>query len=144
MSTEESSAINYIHSGAIIIAGSGMCTGGRIHHHLKHNISKSSTHLVFVGFQAYGTLGRMIVDGAKEIRLWREKYPVKAQIHTIGGMSAHADQDGLVNWYSGFANKPPLYLVHGEPKAQEKLKERIFNESGVTANIAKYGNKVQV
>lgn len=144
MSTEESEAINYIHSGAIVIAGSGMCTGGRIHHHLKHNISKPNAHLVFVGYQAYGTLGRMIVDGAKEIKLWGEKYEVKAQVHTIGGLSAHADQDGLADWYSGFENQPPLYLVHGEPKAQTGLQERLRKESGVTAHIPKFGDKVKV
>lgn len=144
MSTEESEAINHIHSGAIVIAGSGMCTGGRIHHHLKHNISKPNTHLVFVGYQAYGTLGRMIVDGAKEIKLWGEKYEVRAQVHTIGGLSAHADQDGLVDWYSGFENQPPLYLVHGEQKAQTGLQERLRKESGVTAHIPKFGDKVKV
>lgn len=144
MSTEESEAINYIHSGAIVIAGSGMCTGGRIHHHLKHNISKPNAHLVFVGYQAYGTLGRMIVDGAKEIKLWGEKYEVRAQVHTIGGLSAHADQDGLADWYSGFENQPPLYLVHGEPKAQTGLQERLRKESGVTAHIPKFGDKVKV
>jgi metallo-beta-lactamase family protein len=144
MSTEESEAINYIHSGAIVIAGSGMCTGGRIHHHLKHNISKPNAHLVFVGYQAYGTLGRMIVDGVKDIKLWGKKYEVRAQVHTIGGLSAHADQDGLVDWYSGFENQPPLYLVHGEPKAQTGLQERLRNEMAVTAHIPKFGDKVKV
>jgi metallo-beta-lactamase family protein len=144
MSTEESSAINFKHSGAIIIAGSGMCSGGRIHHHLKHNIWKQNTHLVFVGFQAYGTLGRMIVDGADQIKLWGQKYDVKAQIHTIGGLSAHADQDGLVDWYSRFQNSPPLYLVHGEKRAQVPLKERIIKSTTANVHIPAYGVTVDV
>ena len=144
MSTEQSEVINHIHSGAIIIAGSGMCTGGRIHHHLKHNISNPNAHLVIVGYQAYGTLGRMLVDGVDKIKLWGEKYPVNAQIHTIGGLSAHADQEGLLNWYSAIENTPPLYLVHGEPKAQVVLQERILKEKGVNAHIAKFGDKVSL
>lgn len=144
MSTEDSMQVNTIRSGAIIIAGSGMCTGGRIHHHFKYNISKENTHIIFVGYQAIGTLGRMIVDGVDEIKLWGEKYKVRANVHTIGGLSAHADQDGLVAWYSGFDKKPPLYLVHGEPKAQDGLKKRIKDEMVIDAKIAKYGETVSV
>ena len=144
MSTEDSMQVNTIRSGAIIIAGSGMCTGGRIHHHFKYNISKENTHIIFVGYQAIGTLGRMIVDGADEINLWGEKYKVKANIHTVGGLSAHADQNGLVAWYSGFDKKPPLYLVHGEPKAQQALQTRIRDEMVINAQIAKYGETVCV
>ena len=144
MSTEDSMQVNTIRSGAIIIAGSGMCNGGRIHHHLKYNISKENTHIIFVGYQAYGTLGRMIVDGVDEIKLWGEQYKVRANIHTIGGLSAHADQDGLIAWYSGFDKKPPLYLVHGEPKAQAVLQARIREELVIDAKIAKYGETVYV
>lgn len=90
-STEESMTINSIKSGAIIIAGSGMCSDGRIHHHLKNNIWRPECHLVIVGYQAAGTLGRRLVDGAEKIRLWGDYYPVRAQVHTIGGLSAHAE-----------------------------------------------------
>lgn len=118
---KQSMAINRIKAGAMIIAGSGMCTGGRIRHHLKHNIWRSNCHLVFVGFQARGTLGRALVDGAKEISLWGERMRVAAAVHTIGGFSAHADQSGLLNWYGRFRTRPPVALVHGEPKAMEAL-----------------------
>ena len=127
-------AINRIRSGAIIIAGSGMCSGGRIRHHLKNNIWRPECHLVIVGFQAHGTLGRRIVDGAKEIRLWGDVYPVRSRVHTIGGLSAHADQADLVDWYRGFENKPPVYLVHGEPAAQKALAERM--KTGLEAPVS--------
>ena len=123
---EDSMAINRIQSGAIILAGSGMCDGGRIRHHLKHNVWREHCHVVFVGFQARGTLGRALVDGARQIRLWGENIHVAAQIHTIGGLSAHADQEGLLEWYRGFGPvAPAVALVHGEPPAMEGLAARL-------------------
>ncbi len=103
----QSMAINQIRRGAIIIAGSGMCTGGRIKHHLKHNIWREQCQLVITGFQARGTPGRALVDGAQHIRLWGEEIRVAAKIHTIGGLSAHADQTALKNWYANFEGRPP-------------------------------------
>ena len=100
--SNQSIALNRIHSGAIIIAGSGMCSGGRIKQHLKHNIWRRECHVIISGFQARGTLGRSLVDGAKYIRLWGETVRVAATVHTIGGLSAHADQLGLKNWYANF------------------------------------------
>ena len=94
--------INQISSGAIIIAGSGMMTGGRIKHHIKHNIWKKNCHLIITGYQADGTLGRKLIDGARNIRLWGEKIRVKAKIHTIGGLSAHTDQQGLIGLVQQF------------------------------------------
>jgi metallo-beta-lactamase family protein len=143
-STEDSIALNEIRSGAIIIAGSGMCSGGRIHHHLKNNIDRPNCHLVFVGFQAHGTLGRRIVDGAKYVRLFGEEHAVKIQVHTIGGLSAHADQADLINWYAGFENKPPVYLVHGEPESQAPLAAKLAAQSGATVSIAKYGQEIDI
>ena len=143
-STEESMAINSIRSGAIIVAGSGMCSGGRIHHHLKNNIFRPECHVIFVGYQALGTLGRRIVDGADEIRLWGEKYAVLAQVHTIGGLSAHADQADLVDWYGGFEDRPPLYLVHGEPDAQRALADEIMSRLGAPVAIARYAQRVAI
>ncbi len=119
---EESMAINEIRSGAVILAGNGMCSGGRIMHHLKHNVWRRDCHVIIVGFQAEGTIGRRLVDGARFIRLWGEAIRVQARIHTVGGLSAHADQDGLVHWYQGFRNSPPLVLVHGEARAREALR----------------------
>jgi metallo-beta-lactamase family protein len=143
-STEESMTINEIRSGAIIIAGSGMCTGGRIHHHLKNNVSRPECHLVFVGFQAQGTLGRRLVDGAESIRLWGEEHPVRLQVHTVGGLSAHADQQGLLEWYGHFQNQPPVYLVHGEPAAQQALKARLVADKLAAVTIAERGQSISL
>ncbi len=126
--TEESMALNQIHAGAIIIAGSGMCTGGRIRHHLRHNLEHRDAHIMIVGFQAAGTPGRALVDGAKQIQLAGRELPVRAQVHTVGGLSAHADQQGLVDWYTAFRSRPRLMLVHGEPEAGEALRRRIVDE----------------
>ena len=141
---EESMTINEIEAGAIIIAGSGMCTGGRILHHLKNNIWRPQCHLMIVGYQAIGTLGRRLVDGADEIKLWGDAYRVRAQRHTIGGLSAHADQTDLVDWYSSFAGKPPVYLVHGEERGQRPLLEKLRTELGAPAEIAKYQQKITI
>ena len=143
-SVEESMAINEIESGAIIIAGSGMCTGGRIRHHLKNNIWRPQCHVVIVGYQAAGTLGRRLVDGADEVRLWGDSYRVRAQRHTIGGLSAHADQEDLVGWYSSFKNRPPVYLVHGEERGQGPLVEKLKNDLKASAHIAKYQQKIAI
>jgi len=128
-STEESMALNRIEAGAIIIAGSGMCTGGRIRHHLKHNLWKRNAHVVIVGYQAVGTPGRALVDGAKTFRLGTDEIAVKARIHTLGGFSAHASQSQLIDWLSHF-NKPHprLYLIHGETEAKNVLKDRLSQE----------------
>ena len=139
MTSEESMAINRIRSGALIIAGSGMCTGGRILHHLKHNVWRAETHVVIVGFQAEGTLGRALVDGADHIRLWGEKVVVKAKIHTIGGLSSHADQAGLLEWYRHFRHRPPVVLVHGEPPALLALADALRREPAAHVWIARPG-----
>jgi metallo-beta-lactamase family protein len=126
--TDDSMKINQIQSGAIIIAGSGMCTGGRIKHHFKYNIWRQHCHVMIVGFQARGTLGRALVDGVKRIRLWGETIQVKAQIHTVGGLSAHADQQGLMDWYSQFEGRPRVALVHGEAEAMDTLANKLKNK----------------
>lgn len=126
----QSAAINRIQSGAIIIAGSGMCEGGRIRHHLKHNVWRDTCQIVFVGYQAAGTLGRALVDGARHVRLWGETMRVAARVHTIGGLSAHAGQAQLLGWYGHFAARPTVALVHGEPPAQEALARRLHAELG--------------
>ncbi|MDX1454379.1 MAG: MBL fold metallo-hydrolase [Gammaproteobacteria bacterium] len=117
----QSMALNERHSGAIIIAGSGMCTGGRIRHHFKHNLWRPEAKVVIVGFQAEGTPGRALVNGAEYLTLWGEPVRVAAQVHTVGGLSAHADQQGLKAWLEHFRERPPLVLVHGEPQAADAL-----------------------
>jgi metallo-beta-lactamase family protein len=143
-STQESMTINSIENGAIVIAGSGMANGGRIQHHLKYNLGRRSAHVVFVGYQAQGTLGRRLVDGAKWVRIFGRDCRVNAQVHTVGGLSAHADQHGLIEWYSGFAKHPPLALVHGEDKAREALAGEIGERFGIEVVLSKPGRVVPV
>jgi len=140
----QSMALNKIRSGAIVIAGSGMCTGGRIKHHLKHNAWRSDCHIIIVGYQAQGTLGRLLVDGAKNIRLWGETIRVQASVHTVGGLSAHADQSGLMGWYGHFNNRPPLVLVHGETDSMQVLAERIESELNAAVHKARPGEKIDL
>ncbi|WP_372864469.1 MBL fold metallo-hydrolase RNA specificity domain-containing protein [Spongiibacter sp.] len=123
--TDESMALNRVERGAIIIAGSGMCNGGRIRHHLKHNIWRSQSHVIFVGFQAMGTPGRAIVDGARYFKIGGEEIAVKAAIHTLGGFSAHAGQSQLLAWLGQFKGKKPrLFFVHGEDQAKLAIAEQ--------------------
>ncbi len=136
--------INQIRSGALIIAGSGMCTGGRIRHHLKHNVWRDDCHIIIVGYQERGTLGRALVDGAREISLWGEKIRVAATVHTISGLSAHADQGELVDWYNQFQGQPALYLVHGEADAQAALSQKIREQTGVQANILRRADPIDL
>lgn len=141
-STDESMALNKIESGAIIIAGSGMCNGGRIRHHLKHNLWRQKAHVVFVGYQAQGTPGRSLVDGAKTFRVAGEEIAVKASIHTLGGFSAHASQTQLLDWVSHFNKpQPKLFLIHGEAESKAVLKEKL-TEKGWAADIPVYGETV--
>jgi metallo-beta-lactamase family protein len=112
--TADSMAINQIRGGAVIMAGSGMCTGGRVRHHLKHNLAREHSSIVFVGYAAHGTLARAIVDGAKSVKIFGEEYAVRAQIYTIGGFSAHAGQTGLQAWHAQTGRPERTFLVHGE------------------------------
>jgi metallo-beta-lactamase family protein len=119
--SHESMALNRIRSGAILMAGSGMCTGGRVRHHLRHNLAHSDCSVIFVGFAAKGTLARIIVDGARSVRLWGREIPVKAKIHTINGFSAHAGRSELLAWHRQ-AGKPEItFLVHGEQEEKESF-----------------------
>ncbi len=139
---DESMAINKIRKGAIIIAGSGMCTGGRIRHHFKHRIWNERNTLVFIGFQAYGTLGRILVDGAKRIRMFGDEYIVKANVETLGGFSAHAGQTELIEWAAHFSNKPRIFLVHGEPRALDGLSRKLWQEHKITSEIPCQGQSI--
>ncbi|NLD04507.1 MAG: MBL fold metallo-hydrolase [Synergistaceae bacterium] len=132
-SADESRALNEEVSG-IILAGSGMCSGGRIMHHLKHNLYKPDTHVLFVGYQAQGTLGRRLVDGAKEIRIAGEDVTVKAQLHTLNGFSAHADRNDLLEWAGNFPKKTRFIVVHGEPKSAQALAMGL-NDKGYAAQV---------
>lgn len=136
-------AINRIRGGAIIIAGAGMCNGGRILHHLRYNLARASTRVVMVGFQAAGTLGKRLVDGTERVKVLGEELPVRARIHALDGFSAHADQSQLIAWAGAFRNRPRFYLVHGEPAAQQALKSRLA-DSGVEAEIPGHGERIML
>lgn len=142
---EESMAINRLAGGAIIIAGSGMCNGGRIRHHLKHNLWRRNAHIVITGYQAEGTLGRILVEGKKSVlKILGSEVNVAARIHTLGAFSAHADQSQLLSWAQNFTEpKPKLYLVHGEKSAALSL-QTCFKRSNWQARIPALGEKISV
>ena len=141
--TDESKVINHISGTVVIIAGSGMCTGGRIKHHLVNNISRHESTILFPGYQATGTLGRQIVDGAKDVRILGQKYPVKARIAQINGFSAHADRDELFRWLSGL-KRPPLHLfvTHGEPEVAQYFADFMKERTGWEISVPKYQDEV--
>ena len=139
---DESMMINKIKKGALIIAGSGMCTGGPIRHHFKQRIWDSRNAIIFCGYQANGTLGRLLVDGLQHLKLFGDDYVVKAQIETLGGFSAHAGQNELVEWVSHFENNPKVVLVHGEPKAQEALAQKLWEDKNIRAVIPSLGQSL--
>lgn len=135
-SSEESRAINFNDQPKVIISASGMCEAGRIRHHLKHNLWDSRNSIVFVGYQAEGTLGRALVEGVKDITLFGEEVHVNAQIHNLEGFSGHADRDGLLNWLRGFQMKPhDIFLVHGESQAKHDLADSIKKELGLNCTV---------
>jgi metallo-beta-lactamase family protein len=123
--TADSIAINRLSGGAVILAGSGMCTGGRVRHHLRHNLGRHDSSVVFVGFAARGTLARRIIDGAKKVKIFGEEIPVRAQVHTINGFSAHADQAELLAWHKSISSPSQTYLVHGEEGAMSRFAEHL-------------------
>jgi metallo-beta-lactamase family protein len=125
--TAESMAINQIDSGAVIMAGSGMCTGGRVRHHLKHNLWRKECSVVFVGYAARGTLARRIIDGAEKVRIFGEEVQVQSSIHTIGGFSAHADQAGLLSWHQHTGSPETTFLVHGEEDSMQVFAGKLKN-----------------
>jgi metallo-beta-lactamase family protein len=126
---EESKALNRVKGGAIIISASGMCDAGRVLHHLLWNLPRAQNAVVITGFQAQGSLGRRLVDGVDSIRVMHQEVPVKASIHTIGGLSAHADQSGLIRWLKGFKKAPQkVFVTHGEEKSSSALAAAIQRE----------------
>jgi len=130
---EESIALNQIRSGAIIISASGMCDAGRIKHHLRWNLPRSSCAVLITGFQAEGTLGRRLVDGARVVRIFNDDVPVRARLYTIGGLSAHADREGLLDWLRGFAHAPKrTFVVHGERETAFGFRDEIRRRLGWT------------
>lgn len=142
-SVAESEALNRIRSGAIIIAASGMCDAGRIKHHLRHNLERRDCAVVIIGYQAGGTLGRRLVDGEKEVRIFGEPYRVRASIHTLGGLSAHADQAALMGWLGHFKAPPQrTFVVHGEAETARGFADKVCTELGWQAEAPAAGQQV--
>ncbi|CBL44863.1 Metallo-beta-lactamase superfamily protein [gamma proteobacterium HdN1] len=139
---EESMMINRFPRESIVIAGSGMCNGGRIVHHLKYNLWRRESHVVFVGFQAQGTLGRLLVDGAERVKIFGQEVVVNAKIHTLGGFSAHAGQSQLVEWMSHFQKPVRVCLVHGEEHAQIALQSVLKERLALNAEIHAEGDSI--
>lgn len=134
ITSEESKAINFDEKPKVIISASGMCEAGRIRHHLKHNLWRSESTILFVGYQSVGTLGRAIVEGAKEVKLFGETIEVRAKIMTLAGISGHADKNGLIDWLSGFETKPEkVFVVHGEDQTAINFTECLKIEHGQRA-----------
>jgi len=141
--SDESKRINHIKETCIIIAGSGMCTGGRIKHHLVNNISNPINTIMFVGYQAEGTLGRLIINGKKEIRIHGQNHQVKARITRINGFSAHADRNELFTWLSKL-KKPPrkVFVVHGETKSAHQFGDYIREKTGWQVVVPAYQDEI--
>jgi metallo-beta-lactamase family protein len=145
LTAEESKQINDQNGPCLIMAGAGMCNGGRILHHLKANLWKPNTHVLFVGFQSAGSLGRLLVEGNKTVSIHGEKIAVKATIHTMGGFSAHAGQSDLLTWFSVVApSKPRVVLTHGEDGPRAALAEKIQQKFGLQCAMPKLGETIEL
>ena len=144
-SPDESRAINDVSGPCMILAGAGMCNGGRILHHLKHGLWKRSSHVLIVGYQAYGSLGRRLVERAKKVKIFGETIAVKAKIHTLNGFSAHADRDDLIEWAGCLApSKPRFILTHGEDGPRTALAKALEEHYGVTPHLPDHGETIQI
>ena len=144
VSSNDSIEINKIQRNAIIISASGMCDAGRIKHHLKHNLWRKESSIVFVGYQAEGTLGRNIVGGAKTVKIFGEPIVVKAHIYNLEGLSGHADRNGLLNWIENFMEKPKeILLVHGDEEAQVNF-QQLLESKGYNSRIVESGEEFYI
>ncbi|MFC2010033.1 MBL fold metallo-hydrolase RNA specificity domain-containing protein [Chloroflexota bacterium] len=142
---DESKSLNHIKNTIMIIAGSGMCTGGRIKHHLVTNITRPESTILFVGYQAVGTLGRSIVDGIKKVRILGQRYPVQARIAQIKGFSAHADRDELLRWLTSLKSDPRrVFVVHGESKSVKNFGQFLKRETSWNISMPAYGTEVSL
>lgn len=150
-SADQSRALNDLRGAAVIIAGSGMCNGGRILHHLKHNVWKRECHVIIAGYQAAGTIGRQLVERQDTVRLFGDDIFVRAKVHTLGGLSAHAGQSELLDWLGqtaphimGVDRRPMVFLTHGEDKAREALAQKIKERFGVVAGTPLENDEIRL
>lgn len=144
-SADESKAINDVQGTCLIMAGAGMCNGGRVLHHLKANLWKPETQVLFVGFQGHGSLGRRLIEGQNPVTIHGEKVMVKATMHTLNGFSAHAGQTDLLNWFSAIAkSKPRVVLTHGEDRQRKELARKIQSKFGLKSTLPKMGDVIEI
>lgn len=143
--TEESKQINFSKESKVIISASGMCTAGRIKHHLKHNLWRKESSIVFVGYQAEGTLGRRIKEGEKVVKIFGEEIRVNAEIYSLDGFSGHADREGIMQWIKAFKNKPKkIFVVHGEEEAAGEISKRIEEELKIKTYTPELGERLSI
>ncbi len=141
---EESIAIRSVEGPAMVISTSGMCTGGRILHHLRNHLGDPTTSVLFIGYQGQGTLGRQLVDGADEVDIWGDTFPVRATVHTLNGFSGHVGQSGLMEWFDELAPlRPKLVLTHGEDYARRELAQLIEDRHGIRAIMPSHGERIE-
>jgi len=142
---EDSKRLNDAPGPMVIISANGMCTGGRILHHLSHRLPDPNAHVLIVGYQGQGTLGRRLVDGAQDVSIFGRRLPVRAKIHTLGGFSAHAGQSGLLNWAAQFRQqKPRMFLTHGEDPPRTALNAKLKSQFGLESAMPYYGDEVEL
>jgi metallo-beta-lactamase family protein len=142
---KESQALNELNGPMMILAGAGMCNGGRILHHLAHNLSRPETYVVIVGFQSYTSLGRKLVDGFEEVKIFGKEYKVKAKVKTLNGFSAHAGQTDLLNWFSTLApSKPKVVVTHGEDEQRKTLSDLLKKKFGVKTVMPELNEVVEI
>ncbi len=141
---EQSKKINDIKNGAIILAGSGMCNGGRIKHHLKHNLWRPESSVIFVGYQTKGTLGRQIIEGAKVVKIYGEEIAVRAKIYTINGFSSHADQKTLLNWLGNINGLKNVFIIHGDREVMQVFKEKVDSQLKIKSHIVRKGEVIHI
>ena len=142
---EESKQLNFSRESKVIISASGMCTAGRIKHHLKHNLWRKESSIVFVGYQAEGTLGRRIKEGEKVVKIFGEEIQVNAEIYSLEGFSGHADREGILQWIKSFKNKPQkIFVVHGEEEATKEISRKIEEELKIKTHIPELGESVSI
>jgi len=145
VTARDSQSLNDVEGPCLILAGAGMCNGGRILHHLRHGLLRDNTHVLIVGYQARGSVGRRLVDGAKSVSIFGEKISVRAKVNTLGGFSAHADQSDLLKWFTPLAaSRPQIILTHGEDVPRKKLSAAIQERFGLRSQLPSQGNIVEI
>lgn len=145
VTANDSKKINEVQGPCVVLAGAGMCNAGRILHHLKQNLSNPTTHVLIVGFQGYGSLGRRLVEGQEVVSIFGERIPVRARVHTLNGFSGHADQNDLLKWFSALApGKPKVFLTHGEDRGRTGLAKKIQQRFKLTPMLPKQGEVIEL